>query len=108
MLLKSPLVKSELKDVYKRQSFNSDDDMRAKNYYQTTYLEPDNPIARDSTTYMGIKNTIGCLLYTSDDLCKKADQFTLNYEWVVFAFDRTTDLYKEKVCRDNILSLIHI
>ena len=25
--------------------------------YQNTYLEPDNPIARDSTTYMGIKNT---------------------------------------------------
>ena len=45
-----------------RHSFNSDDDMREKNYYQNTYLEPDNPIARDSTTYMGIKNTIGIAL----------------------------------------------
>ena len=36
--------------------------MREKNYYQNTYLEPDNPIARDSTTYMGIKNTIGIAL----------------------------------------------
>ena len=41
---------------------DSDDDMREKNYYQNTYLEPDNPIARDSTTYMGIKNTIGIAL----------------------------------------------
>ena len=29
---------------------------------KTLYLEPDNPIARDSTTYMGIKNTIGIAL----------------------------------------------
>ena len=45
-----------------RHSFNSDDDMREKNYYQNTYLEPDNPIARDSTTYIGIKNTVGIAL----------------------------------------------
>ncbi len=45
-----------------RHTFNSNDDMREKNYYQNTYLAPDNPIAHDSTTYVGIKNTVGIAL----------------------------------------------
>ena len=45
-----------------RHSFNSNDDMREKNYYQNTYFDTDNPNVRDSTTYVGIKNTIGIAL----------------------------------------------
>ena len=36
--------------------------MREKNYYQNTYFDTDNPNVRDSTTYVGIKNTIGIAL----------------------------------------------
>ena len=43
-----------------RHSFHSEDDV--KDYYQNTYLEPDNPLVKDSTTYIGIKNTVGIAL----------------------------------------------
>lgn len=43
-----------------RHTFNSNDDI--KDYYQNTYLYPDIPTVRDSTTYVGIKNTLGIAL----------------------------------------------
>lgn len=45
-----------------RHTYNSDDDMRGKNYYQNTYLLPDDPIVHDTTAYLGIKNTVGIAL----------------------------------------------
>ena len=40
--------------------FSSTDNV--KGYYQNTYFDPDNPAVRDSTTYFGMKNTIGISL----------------------------------------------
>ena len=45
-----------------RHTFNSGDDMREKNYYQNTYMNPEVPGARDTTTYIGVKNTVGIAL----------------------------------------------
>lgn len=43
-----------------RHGFNSNDDV--KDYYQNTYLNPADHNVRDSTVYVGIKNTIGIAL----------------------------------------------
>ena len=43
-----------------RHTFNSSDNV--KDYYQNTYLDPGNPLVRDSTVYIGIKNTVGIAL----------------------------------------------
>lgn len=43
-----------------RHTFRSSDNV--KDYYQNTYLDPENPLVVDSTTYVGIKNTIGIAL----------------------------------------------
>ena len=40
--------------------FSSTDNV--KDYYQNTYFDPDNPAVRDSTSYFGVKNTIGVSL----------------------------------------------
>lgn len=42
-----------------RHNFNSDDDVKD---YQNTYLDLDNTFVRDSTVYVGIKNTVGISL----------------------------------------------
>ncbi|WP_148372167.1 putative porin [Bacteroides bouchesdurhonensis] len=43
-----------------RHNFRSKDNV--KDYYQNTYLDPEDPIVRDSTIYVGVKNTIGIAL----------------------------------------------
>lgn len=43
-----------------RHTFRSSDNV--KDYYQNTFLDPDNPLVVDSTTYVGIKNTVGIAL----------------------------------------------
>ena len=43
-----------------RHSFNSNDNV--KDYYQNTYLNSEDPTVRDSTLYVGIKNTVGIAL----------------------------------------------
>ncbi|MDD3037583.1 putative porin [Bacteroides sp.] len=43
-----------------RHNFRSKDNV--KDYYQNTFLEQDDPIVRDSTIYIGVKNTVGIAL----------------------------------------------
>lgn len=43
-----------------RHGFNSNDEL--KDYYQNTFLDPGNAAVRDSTLYVGIKNTLGISL----------------------------------------------
>ena len=43
-----------------RRNFRSDDNV--ENYYQNTFLDEENPAVRDSTVYLGIKNTVGIAL----------------------------------------------
>ena len=43
-----------------RHNFRSKDNV--KDYYQNTYLDPEDPIVRDSTIYVGVKNTVGISL----------------------------------------------
>ena len=62
-----------------RHSFNSNDDMREKNYYQNTYFDTDNPNVRDSTTYVGIKNTIGIALLEGFNKYAKAGLTAVSY-----------------------------
>lgn len=43
-----------------RHTFRSKDNV--EDYYQNTYLNPEDPIVRDSTIYIGVKNTVGIAL----------------------------------------------
>lgn len=43
-----------------RHTFRSSD--KVDNYYQNTWLDPENPLVNDSTKYIGIKNTVGIAL----------------------------------------------